>query len=227
MSNSGRSIFDPIPPTSAPGAPPPISPAVSPAEPGVLVTLASGRQVFVPRPKGTEVHFLRWLEDMRPRPQEGASSLICDADEKAFAYLRKERVDFAVVTTRQEAEKPVADAVAAAAQAQAAAAVASVAAASANEAADDVASAVEQDGDVADWTDQQIRDTLESLNHKVATNFFAEGEDRMDTTQEIIRLSAVLQRRRERAGGAPQPAAPATPQPAFVINPSAPTGAAN
>lgn len=218
MSNSGRSIFDPLPPTSAPGAPPPISPAVSPVEPGVLVTLASGRQVFVPRPKGTEVHFLRWLEDVRPRPQEGASSLICDADEKAFAYLRKERVDFAVVTTRQEAEKPVADAVAAAAQAQAAAAVASVAAASANEAADDVASAVD-DGDLHDWTDQQVRDALESLNHKVKSNTFAEGEDRMETTQEIIRLSAILQRR--------QAQAPAAPQPAFVINPSAPTGAAN
>lgn len=197
MSNyTGRSVFDslsPVPPSPAPtGAP------ATPSEPGVLLVLKSGARVFVPRPKeATDDWEFRFIEilDERRIPVAGETFM-----NKRF--LRINEVAYAEVTTAAQADKAPDDVKAAVAEAVAAAAKAVDAAEEANAAADEVLGI--GSGDVSDWTEEQIRDAIDSLMAKNTNKIYGDGEDHGTVFSEILRLQAILTERRARPGPAPQ-----------------------
>lgn len=193
----------------SPGAPAPGAAPATPSEPGVLLILKSGARVFVPRPplakEDWSADVLAWLwHEVAYEPKIGQR------------FLRRDEVAFAEVTTSAEADKAATDARKAAEEAKAAAAKATEAADDANAAADEVLGAeVVGEGDVSDWTDEQIRDAIDSLETKNKNRVYGEGESVITVTGDILRLRGIL------AARAASPQAP-IPGPGFV-----PPGTAN
>lgn len=185
---TGKSAFESL----SPASPAPSGAPATPSEPGVLLVLKSGARIFVPRPTGGisawEDHFIGWLEG------NDATPLLVKR------YLDRREVAYAEITTEAKAEKAPAGVAAAVAEAVAAAAKATVAAEDANAAADEVLGSV--DGDVSDWTDEQIRDTIGSLRHKVDNKVIGPDETAQaltDAMLEVVRLEGVLGARRATA----------------------------
>lgn len=184
---TGRSVFDSLSPSS----PAPTGAPATPSEPGVLLVLRSGARVFVPRPPGAAADWsaavLSWLwSEIAVEPKIGDR------------FLRRAEVAYAEVTTEEKAEKAPAAVEAAVAQAVAAAATAKVAAEDANAAADEVLEAV-PDGDVSDWTDEQVLDSIAALRHKIDNKVLAPGETQQaltDAMLEVVRLEGVMAQRR-------------------------------